>query len=236
MAHRWIALYVILMAFSSLATAAPGGKGGGSGGGGGAALTVNAVKIDYVNSFVVIEGANLDPATAGGTIGGANLPPADSSSTDTVLRFPFTEAISTAVNGFGNYVITISTDASSFTLTAFIPIALVTSPSPPPPGEDCPCSTEWDLVRTSSAPNGFLGQTPYCNEDSGTFVTVQFWDMPNNLYWVLWTGWNGSDGYCELVVDGTEYPLTSEDQFTACANYLNDIVTVWGSQNQTCLF
>lgn len=225
--------FILLLLVSLPALAAPGGKGN-SGGTAevAAAFELHAVKIDYANNFIVIEGVGLDPATAGGSIGGASLPAPDPSSTDTTLLFPFSPAISAAVDELGNYTITFSNASGSITLSVFIPFALAESPTPPPPGMDCPCSNEWDLVSTTPSPDGFAGQDPYCSEDHGNFVTVQFYDVPQNLYWVLWTGWDGSSGYCELYIDGTNYTLTTQDEFDACANYLRGMVTVWGG---TCL-
>lgn len=43
-------------------------------------------------------------------------------------------------------------------------------------------------------------------------------------------------GSCELWIDGPSRPLDSQTQFDACANYLRNIVTVWGSQGYDCLF
>ena len=130
----------------------------------------------------------------------------------------------------------ISNDGGSLTLSIFVPFAIVVSEPPSPPGPDCPCSPEWDDASTTASPNGFSGQTPYCSQDNGQFVTVQFYDIPANNYWVLWSEWSGSSGYCELYIDGPNRALSSEDEFNACAGYLRNIVTVWGEQGYDCLF
>jgi hypothetical protein len=196
---------------------------------------VYSVKIDYTDGFIIVEGQNLDPLTAVGTIAGIPLI-LDDASTDAILLFSFSPLVSAAVDELGNYVVTVSTDGGSFTLTAFIPFALVTPSEPPLPGLDCPCSPEWDLLSGAASPSGFSGLEPYCSEDSASFVTVQFNDAPANNYWVLWTGWNGSAGYCETSIDSPERVLDTEEQFNACAGYLRDIVTVWGDQGNECLF
>jgi len=200
-----------------------------------AAPEVFSVRIDYANSLIIVIGQNLDPSSAAATLAGVALS-LDEASTSEQLLFPFSTEISAVVDGLGNYVLKISTDGGSFTLTAFIPFALVVNPPPPPPGGDCPCSPEWDFRSTTSPPNGFADLMPYCSQDSGDFVTVQFYDQANNNYWVLWTEWLGSYGNCELWMDGPYRELTSEDQFDACAGYLRSIVTVWGSQGNDCLF
>ena len=201
-----------------------------------AAPEVFSVKIDYTNGFIIVEGTNLDPATATASIAGANLS-VNGASTGTKLLFPFSAEVSAVVNELGNYVLKLSTGGGSFSLSAFIPFALVSTPSPPPPGLNCPCSTEWDQKSTTSSPGGFSGLTPYCSQDSGSFVTVQFYDQPASNYWVLWTSWNASDnaGYCELYIDGPYRSLTTQAQFDACAQYLRNIVTVWGNQGNSCL-
>lgn len=196
---------------------------------------VFSVKIDYANSLIIAEGQDLDPASAAATLAGVTLS-LDGASSATTLVFPFTEEVSAVVNELGNYVLKISTDGGSITLTVFIPFALVVNPPPPPPGADCPCSPEWDDKSATYPPGGFRDLTPYCSEDSGNFVTVQFYDQPHNNYWVLWTEWLGSEGYCELWIDGPSRALTNQDQFSACAGYLRGIVTVWGSQGNECLF
>ena len=196
---------------------------------------VYSVKIDYQNGFIVVEGDNLDPGTVAGNIAGVTMVP-DGASTANSLLFSFSSEISAAVDELGNYVVNISTGGGTVTLTAFIPFALVTSEPPLPPGEDCPCSPEWDQKSAAASPSGFSGQTPYCSQDSSSFVTVQFYDQPANNYWVLWTEWSGSTGYCELYIDGPERPLASEAEFTACASYLRNIVAVWGDQGNDCLF
>ena len=198
---------------------------------------VYSVKIDYNNGLIIAEGVNLDPASATATIAGVALT-LDGASSDTALLFPFSPAVSAAVDELGTYVINITTAGGSFTVSAFIPLALEVAPPPPPPGPDCPCSTEWDDKSTTSSPGGFAGLTPYCNEDYGDFVTVQFFDQATGNYWVLWTGWNTSDstGFCELYIDGPYRPLTSQTEFDACSAYLNNIVTVWSTQGNTCIF
>ena len=200
-----------------------------------AAPTVFSVKIDYTSGLIIVQGENLDPATAVGSIAGVGLS-LDGGSSPTTLLFPFSPAVAAAVNELGNYVINITTDGGNFTLTAFIPFALTVAAPPPPPGPDCPCSTEWDDKMTSASPGGFSGMTPYCAQDSTNFVTVQFYDTPANNYWVLWTEWTGSSGYCELYIDGPNRILDSQQQYDACAAYLRNIVTVWGNQGYDCLF
>jgi hypothetical protein len=193
-----------------------------------------SVKIDYTNGFVIVQGENLDTSSTVATLAGVSLS-LDGSSSDTTLLFPFSPALSAAVPGLGNYVLNISIAGNNFSLTLFIPIALAIAPPPPPPGPECPCSTEWDQMTTAASPDGVAGQTPYCNEDSPNFVTVQFYDIPAYNYWVLWTEWTGSDGYCELYLDGPYRTLTRKDQFDACAAYLRNIVTVWGTQGNDCM-
>jgi hypothetical protein len=198
---------------------------------------IYSVKIDYINGFVIAEGVELSPGTATATFAGVNLT-TDPASTDVQLLFPFTTELESAVNELGNYVLVIATDGGGFTLSAFVPFALTIPPPPPPPGPDCPCSTEWDLASTTASPNGFSGLTPYCSEDTSSFVTVQFYDLPVANYWVLWTGWDAgsSTGYCELYIDGPNRILDNEAQFDACAAYLRNIVTVWGNQGNMCIF
>jgi hypothetical protein len=198
---------------------------------------VFSVKIDYINGFIIAEGTNLSPESAAATISGVPLS-IDEASSDTILLFPFSTEVSAAVDELGNYVLNISTDGGNFTLSAFIPFALVSAPEPPPPGLDCPCSPEWDDKSTAASPIGFSGLTPYCSQDFANFVTVQFYDVPTLNYWVLWTDWDGasSSGSCELYIDGPNRSLDTEAQFVACAAYLKNIVTVWGNQGNTCLF
>ena len=198
---------------------------------------VFSVKVDYVNGFIIVDGTNLDPASASATIAGVNLT-VDGSSTDTALLFPFSVDVSAVVDELGTYVLIVTTDGGSFSVSTFIPFALATAPPPPPPGPDCPCSTEWDEKSTTASPNGFAGLTPYCGEDYGDFITVQFYDIPESNYWVLWTSWNAAEstGFCELYIDGPYRPLTTQVQFDACAGYLNNIITVWGNQNNTCFY
>jgi hypothetical protein len=194
-----------------------------------------AVKVDYDNGLIIVEGENLDPATATGTIAGVPMALDGATSSANTLFFPFSSEIATAVDELGNYVLTVANDGGSLTLSIFVPFGLVVSEPPPPPGPDCPCSPEWDDASTTPSPNGFQGQTPYCSQDFGSFVTVQFFDQPANNYWVMWTEWNGSSGYCELYIDGPNRPLSSEDEFNACAGYLRNVVTVWGDQGFDCL-
>ncbi|MDX1594815.1 MAG: hypothetical protein R3298_11230 [Gammaproteobacteria bacterium] len=201
----------------------------------GPAPEVYSVKVDYTGSMVLVEGLNLDPSTASATLAGVPLVP-DPGSTGTLLQFPFTPELGATVTTVGNYVLVLSTDGGSFTASLFIPFALVSAPEPPPPGPDCPCSTEWDQKSNAFSPDGFKNQTPYCVQDNANFVTVQFYDIAVNNYWVLWTGWSGSGGYCELYIDGPHRTLTSQDQFDACAAYLRNIVEVWGNQGNVCLF
>jgi len=198
------------------------------------APAVFSVKIDYTNGLIIVQGENLDPASAVGSIAGVGLS-LDGGSSATTLLFQFSPAVAAAVNELGNYVVDISTDGGSLKLTAFIPFALTVPAPPSPPGPDCPCSTEWDDKITLASPDGFSGLTPYCAQDSANFVTVQYYDTPANNYWVLWTEWTGSSGYCELYIDGPERTLDSQGQFDACAGYLRNIVTVWGSQGFDCL-
>jgi hypothetical protein len=196
---------------------------------------VHSVKVDYTGSMVLVEGLNLDPSTASATLAGVPLV-VDPGSSDTLLQFPFTPELGAVVDTLGNYVLLLSTDGGNFSATLFIPLALVSAPEPPPPGPDCPCSTEWDQKSNAFSPDGFKNQTPYCAQDRADFMTVQFWDLDVNNYWVLWTGWSGSEGYCELYLDGPYRTLTSQSQFDACAAYLRNIVVVWGNQGNDCLF
>jgi len=202
-----------------------------------AAPNVFAVKIDYANGRVILQGENLAPDTAIATFAGVVLAP-DPGSSATELLFPFTAELELAVDEMGNYVLTVTTDGGSFTVTAFVPLALQVPPEPPPAGPDCPCSTEWDIASTTASPDGFAGLTPYCSEDSTDWVTVQFFDVPANNYWVMWTGWDSGSGsgYCELYIDGPNRPLDSETQFNACADYLRNLVADRGDQDNMCLF
>lgn len=202
-----------------------------------AAPLVFAVKVDYANGFVIVEGENLAPGTAAATFAGVGLSP-DPASSSTELLFAFTAALELATDEMGNYVLTLTTDGGTFTVSAFVPLALTIPPEPPPAGEDCPCSPEWDAASSTPSPDGFDGLTPYCSEDSANWVTVQFYDVPVNNYWVMWTGWDSGSGsgYCELYIDGPSRTLDSETQFNACADYLRQIVTIWGDQGNMCLF
>ena len=230
MPGKWLLSFVLLVAVSGPCLAAKPVRSAAV-----AAPEVFSVKIDYAGGFIVVEGTALDPATAAATIAGVGLS-IDGSSTDTTLMLPFSPAAAAAVDELGNYVIQVTTDAGGFTLSAFVPFALVQSPTPPPPGPDCPCSPEWDDKSSAAPPDGFAGLTPYCSEDSANWVTVQFDDNPR--YWVLWTEWSDAtaSGSCELWIDSPGRPLDSHEQFNACANYLRNIVTVWGSQGNDCLF
>lgn len=196
---------------------------------------MHSVKIDYNVGQLLVYGENLDPMTASISLGGVALSLDVSSTADTLL-LPVTEALAAAVNSMGNYVLVLSNDGGTLSLSTFIPIALSLPGPPLPPGPECPCSNDWEYASNTASPNGFAGQTPYCDQDTGSFVTVQYYDVTASNYWVLWTEWNGSSGYCELVIDGPSRDLTTENQFNACADYLRNIVTVYGSQNMTCVF
>lgn len=202
-----------------------------------AAPNVFSVKVDYLNGLVIVEGENLSAGTASATFAGISLAP-DPASSDTELQFAFTSELTAAVDEMGNYVVIITTDGGSFSLSAFIPFALTVPGEPPPPGLDCPCSPEWDSASTTPSPDGFAGLTPFCSEDSGNWVTVQVSDSAEGNYWVMWTGWDSGagTGYCELFIDSPSRTLSTEEQFNACAVYLRDIVTVWGSQGNDCIF
>lgn len=197
---------------------------------------VYSLKIDYAGGYVIADGANLSPGTAAAEFGGVGLSPEPASS-DSQLLFAFTPALELAVNELGNYVFTLTTDGGDFTLSAFIPLPLTIPTEPPPPGPDCPCSPEWDAASTTPSPGGFSGLIPYCQEDTGNWLTVQFYDVSVGNYWVLWTGWDpGSEtGYCELYIDGPNRVLDNETQFEACAAYVRTI-QVWGDQGNMCLF
>jgi len=160
----------------------------------------------------------------------------DGASTDADLIIPFTTELSDVVDGQGNYVLIISTGAGDFTLTAFIPFAIVYLP----PGSGlCPCESEWDHYAGLASPNGFKDIDPFCTfeSDSGEFVTVQFYDELVSNYWVLWTEWmhSSSSGYCELWVDGPYRDLDEPGQFNACAAYLKDTFA-WPTVSNDCLF
>jgi hypothetical protein len=197
---------------------------------------VYSVKVDYTDSMVLVEGQNLDPLTASAILAGVPLEVHQLDSTDTLLKFPFTEALGTAVGNMGNYVLVLSNDGGSFTATLFIPYALAAIPEPPPPGPDCPCSTEWDEKSNTMSPNGFRNQTPFCVEDRDNFMHVEFNDpVDPYIWWVLETQWSGTGGYCELKIDYPRRTLTSRDQFDACVTYLRGIVEVWGNQGGYCV-
>ena len=200
------------------------------------AAAVFSVKIDYANGSIVVEGTGFDPGSTTATIAGVALV-VDGSSTASILSFPISPEVESAVDELGNYVLSLTSNGENFSLTTFIPFALVTPPTPPPPGPDCPCSTEWDEKSSTASPNGFSGLEPFCSEDSGNFVTVQFYDVPVGNYWVLWTNWNAdtNTGNCELYIDGPDRSLDNEDQYNACAGYLRNIITVWGAGSNDCL-
>ena len=202
-----------------------------------AAPELFSVKIDYINGFIVAEGANLSPGTATASLAGVSLT-LDPASTESELLFAFSDDLSAVVNELGNYVLNLTTDGGSITLTAFIPFALAPIPEPPPPGVDCPCSTEWDLASITPSPDGFAELTPYCSENNSDFFTVQFYDMSAGNYWVLWANWDdvSNSGSCELYIDGPNRTLDTQTQFDACAAYLQDMVTVWGNQGNVCMF
>jgi hypothetical protein len=233
MARQWFSLALVLalgwsaasFAAKPIKNAAPAAS----------APVVNWIKIDYNTGQVIVQGENLDPSTAAVSLGGVSLALDGASTTETLL-LPVTETLASEVTSMGNYVFQLSNDGGSVSLSAFIPIALDVPVPPPPPGPDCPCSTEWDIAGSAASPDGFAGQTPYCEQDTGSFVTVQYYDVPANNYWVLWTEWTGSSGYCELYIDGPNRELTTEAQFDACAGYLRNIVTIYGSQEMSCLF
>jgi hypothetical protein len=233
MPNKWMVSAVIaLLAFSGTAIAAKPERVTVTAA---AAPSVVAAKLDYLNLFVIVEGENLSPTTAAATFAGVSLLP-DPSSTGNELKFAFTDELSAVIDERGNYVLTITTDGGSFTLTAFVPWALASPP--PPPGADCPCSPEWDSASTTASPDGFSGLVPYCSEDNGNWVTVQFYDEPVGNYWVMWTQWDAGtvSGFCELYIDGPYRALDTETQFNACAAYLRGIVTAWGDQGNACLF
>lgn len=190
---------------------------------------VYSVKIEYSNDRIVVNGANLDLATV--TLGGVSF---DSEASSDDIIIPFTAEMIDVVDGAGNYVLVISTDGGEFTLTAFIPFAITYFP----PGDQCPCESEWDYYGGLTSPNGFLGLTPSCASGTGDYVTVQFYDEIPLLatnYWILRTGWDSSSGYCELWIDGPRRDLDSVGQFDACANYLRDTY-VWTGVSEVCIF
>lgn len=193
---------------------------------------VFSVKIEYSNNRILVNGANLDLATV--TLGGEPFD-TDSASSDTTTIIPFTTEMSDVVDGLGNYVLIITTAGGDFPLTAFIPFAITYFP----PGDQCPCESEWNYYGGLSSPNGFSGLTPpSCASDSGDYVTVQFYDELSPLatnYWILRTGWDSSSGYCELWIDGPRRVLDSIGQFNACANYLRDTY-VWPGVSDVCTF
>jgi hypothetical protein len=195
---------------------------------------IYSVKIDYTNGLILVFGVNFDPVTTTAAIGGESIIVDEAASSAGTLVFPFTAAL--ANFDLGNYVLNLSTADVSFSLSIFIPLPLELAPPPPPEGPDCPCSTEWNTLITNTSPDGVADLTPYCSQDSGSFVTVQFFDPSWGNYWVLWTEWTGSEGYCELYLDGPYRTFTDQAKFDACATYLRNIVTVWGDQGNTCIY
>lgn len=197
---------------------------------------VHSIKIDYNDGLILVEGVELHTASAAATLAGVDLV-LDGSSTDTNLVFPFSPAVSAVVDELGNYVLNLTTDGGSFSASAFIPFALDVN-VPLPPGEDCPCSPEWDLIMSTPSPDGVAGQMPYCFQEYTGFITVQFYDLPVVNYWVMWADWDSGSGTgsCELYIDAAPRTLADQAEFDACADYLRDIVTVWGSSGNDCLF
>lgn len=195
---------------------------------------VYSIKINYNDGLILVEGVELHAASAAATLAGVGLV-LDGASTDTNLVFPFSPAVSAVVNELGNYVLNLTTDGGSFSASAFIPFALEVN-VPLPPGEACPCSPEWDLLMSTPSPDGVAGQIPYCYQDNTGFITVQFYDDPVGNYWVMWADWDSGSGSCELYIDADSRPLDDQAEFDACADYLRDIVTVWGSAGNDCLF
>jgi hypothetical protein len=195
---------------------------------------VHSIKIDYNGGLILVEGVELHAVSATATLAGVTLI-LDGSSTDTNLVFSFSPALSAVVDELGNYVLNLTTDGGSFSASAFIPFALEVK-VPLPPGEDCPCSPEWDLVMSTPSPGGVAGQTPYCDQDGSGFITVQFYDFPASNYWVMWADWDGGSGSCELLIDADPRPLADQAEFDACVDYLRDIVEVWGSDKNVCYF
>lgn len=200
------------------------------------APVVHLVRVDYNNATVIVSGDSLDPTTAALQIAGISELPDLSVSTASVLVFPW-GSFPTVVTEQGTYPMTLTTSGGNQTVDTFIPLPFVLAPPPPPPGPDCPCSTEWDDASTTNSPNGFADvPNAYCDQSSANFSTVQFYDALAGNYWVLWTGWDGSSGYCELYIDGPDRTLATEDQFNACTAYLANIVTVFGSDGYDCIF
>lgn len=195
---------------------------------------VHSIKVDYTGGLILVEGVELHAVSATATLAGVALV-LDGSSTDTDLVFSFSPALSAVVDELGNYVLNLTTDGGSFSASAFIPFALEVK-VPLPPGEDCPCSPEWDLVMSTPSPGGVAGQTPYCDQEGSGFITVQFYDVPASNYWVMWADWDGGSGSCELLIDADPRPLADQAEFDACADYLRDIVTVWGSDKNVCFY
>lgn len=199
-----------------------------------AAPEVHAVKVEYSQNRIVIKGADLDGATV--TLAG-EIVGTDSGSTIDTLYVPFSSMSPALIDGPGSYVLIVATDGGEFTLTAFIPFAITYLP---PSTAGCPCQSEWDYYGSLESPDGFADVDPSCASDSGSFVTVQFYDelapFATNI-WVLWTDWNGSagTGYCELWLDGPTRTLDSIDEYNACDAYLKDIV-VWENLSDLCLF
>lgn len=199
-----------------------------------APLEVYSIKVDYGNGQILVEGAGLDPASATATLAGVALT-LNPISTDTHLLFDYSTSVAEVVNSPGNYILVITTAGGSFTTSTFIPFGLAYNP---PSGDPCPCQGEWDYFSSTASPNGYYGLTPYCSEDNADFVTVQFSDTPVGNYWVSWTSWDSASatGTCAQYIDGPTRNLTTEDQFNACAGYLRNIIQVWGSGGNTCLY
>lgn len=196
---------------------------------------VHSVIVDYANSKILVKGLNLDPSSVSATLAGVNVTNDLVPISVSLLEILFSSNVSAAVNKSGNYVLSITTNGGNFTLSAFIPFALVYIP---PSGGPCPCQGEWDQYRNQTPPDGFSGLAPYCYQDNGTdFVTVQFWDTNNQKYWTLWTDWNGSSGSCALLIDAPTRTLDSQAQFDACANYLRQTyIQVYPGVGGDCLY
>ncbi|GEM_PF-3172646 len=233
MKRYWTLFLMLWMGLSGLAYAAkPPPKNPPA-----AAPEIYSVKIDYSTLMLLVEGVNLDTASATVTLGGADtaLNPASS---DNLLMLETTPEVAAAVDEPGNYVIALTTDAGSISLSIFIPFGLVYLP----PGEGpCPCESDWDHFASLASPAGYNGQEPYCIIDSGVsdYVTVQFLDAAVSNYWVLRTQWTGSGGFCEQYLDGPRRALSSEDEYNACAAYLRtNYVDVYPSPigGTDCLF
>lgn len=198
--------------------------------------SVFSVKVDYAAGELLVSGEDLAPGSVIVTIGGVSIVPDDGASSAELLILPFTSEVSSAVDSLGNYVLTLSTAGGDLTLTLFIPAALAIPTEPEPPGEDCPCSPEWDQRAGLTHPNGFSGQAPYCYQNLPDFVTLQF--EQQGTFWVLQTDWDegAGTGSCALLFDAPPRTMDSVDQFNACGSYMSDIVTVWGDPGNGCIF